>query len=157
MILLCSNFCYVTSFYLHNLFVSHFLLLDISVFCYIDEGGCPCTIQLTHPGSVCTRKMPNRCRPNLAHIRQSRPDSGLGFQVKVLKIFQDVPSSLESGRKMYRMQTTPFIKCISSSRIYSQESTCDHMWSLVNKNALITAQTQPVQSCLASRSAPSEA
>jgi len=33
----------------------------------------------------------------MAHIRQSRPDSGLGFQVKVLKTFQVVPSSLESG------------------------------------------------------------
>jgi len=26
-----------------------------------------------------------RCRANMAHIRQSRPDSGLDFQVKVLK------------------------------------------------------------------------
>ena len=25
--------------------------------------------------------------PNLAHVRQSRPDSGLGFMVKVLKMF----------------------------------------------------------------------
>jgi len=39
----------------------------------------------------------SRCRANVAHIRQSRPDSGLGFQVKVLKTFKDVPSSLESG------------------------------------------------------------
>ena len=31
------------------------------------------------PGGV------DRCRTNLAHIRQSRPDSGLEFQVKVLK------------------------------------------------------------------------
>jgi len=28
-----------------------------------------------------------RCRVNTAHVRQSRPDSGLGFQVKVLKTF----------------------------------------------------------------------
>ena len=28
-----------------------------------------------------------RCRASIAHIRQSRPDSGLGFQVKVLKTF----------------------------------------------------------------------
>ena len=33
----------------------------------------------------------------MAHIRQSRPDSGLGFQVKVLKHFQVVLSSLGSG------------------------------------------------------------
>ena len=28
-----------------------------------------------------------RCRENMAHIRQSRPDSGLDFQVKVLRSF----------------------------------------------------------------------
>ena len=33
----------------------------------------------------------------MVHIRQSRPDSGLGFQVKVLAPFSDVPSSLGSG------------------------------------------------------------
>ena len=37
------------------------------------------------------------CRANLEPISQSRPDSGLGFQVKVLKIFKGVPSSLGSG------------------------------------------------------------
>ena len=30
----------------------------------------------------------------MTHIRQSRPQSGLGFQMKVLKTFQVVPSSL---------------------------------------------------------------
>ena len=36
----------------------------------------------------------------MAHIRQSRPDSGLGFrfQVKVLKTFQVSPPSIGSGR-----------------------------------------------------------
>ena len=33
----------------------------------------------------------------MAHIRQSRPDSGLGFQANVVKTFQAVPSSLGSG------------------------------------------------------------
>ena len=33
----------------------------------------------------------------MAHVTQSRPDSGFGLQVKVLSIFQDVPSSLGSG------------------------------------------------------------
>ena len=33
----------------------------------------------------------------MAHVRQSRPDYGLGFQVKVLKTRQVVPSSLGSG------------------------------------------------------------
>ena len=39
----------------------------------------------------------NRCRANMAHIRQSMPDSGLGFQVKVRITFQVIPSSLGSG------------------------------------------------------------
>jgi len=34
----------------------------------------------------------------MAHISQSRPDSGLGLQVKVLKTLQGVSSSLCSGR-----------------------------------------------------------
>ena len=38
-----------------------------------------------------------RFRANMAHIRQSRPDSCLGFQVKALDTFQGVPSSLGSG------------------------------------------------------------
>ena len=36
-------------------------------------------------------------RANMAHMRQSRPDSGLGVQVKVLEAFQVVPSLLGSG------------------------------------------------------------
>ena len=38
-----------------------------------------------------------RCRADTAHARQSRPDSGLGFQVKVVEIFEGVPSSRGSG------------------------------------------------------------
>jgi len=38
-----------------------------------------------------------RCRANMAHTRQPRPDYGLGFQVKSLEIFQVVPYSLGSG------------------------------------------------------------
>jgi len=36
-------------------------------------------------------------REIMAHIRQSRPDSGLGFHVKVVETFNVVPSSLGSG------------------------------------------------------------
>ena len=36
----------------------------------------------------------------MAHIRQSRPDSGLCFQVKVLRTFPVVPSSLERGNDL---------------------------------------------------------
>jgi len=39
----------------------------------------------------------HRCRANIAHIRKSWPDSGLSFQVKVLKTFKVVPSSLRGG------------------------------------------------------------
>ena len=35
--------------------------------------------------------------PLSAHTRQSRPHSGLSFQLKVLKAFERVPSSLGSG------------------------------------------------------------
>jgi len=38
------------------------------------------------------------CRDNMAHIRHSRPDSGLDFQV--LEPFQVVPSSLGSGPRV---------------------------------------------------------
>ena len=38
-----------------------------------------------------------RCRANVAHIRQSRPDSGLGSQGKVVKTLQVLSSSLRSG------------------------------------------------------------
>ena len=37
-------------------------------------------------------------RANSEHIRQSRPDSGLGFQAKVPQSFKVVPSSLGSGK-----------------------------------------------------------
>jgi len=36
-------------------------------------------------------------RANMAHLRQSKTDPGLGFQVKVLDNFKVVPSSLGSG------------------------------------------------------------
>jgi hypothetical protein len=42
-----------------------------------------------------SRTVPNYCRANM--IRQSRPDSGLDLEVKVLKIFEGVPSSLGRG------------------------------------------------------------
>ena len=39
-----------------------------------------------------------RFRANVVHIRQLKPDAGLGFRVKVLKTFQVVPYSVGSGR-----------------------------------------------------------
>ena len=40
-----------------------------------------------------------RCRANMPHVRQSRPDSGLGVQAKVLEPFSVVPSLLGSGTR----------------------------------------------------------
>ena len=37
------------------------------------------------------------CQANMARVTQSGPDSGLGFQIKVLETFQVVLSSLGSG------------------------------------------------------------
>jgi hypothetical protein len=44
-------------------------------------------------------EMEERFRANIAHTRQSRPDSGLGFQVKFFEMFQGVSSSLGSGAR----------------------------------------------------------
>ena len=44
---------------------------------------------MTHP-SV-------RCRATMAHIRQPRPDFGLGFQAKVVELFEAVSSSIGRG------------------------------------------------------------
>jgi len=38
------------------------------------------------------------CRANSAHMRQSKPDFGLGWKMKVRTPFKVVPSSLGSGR-----------------------------------------------------------
>ena len=43
----------------------------------------------------------------MARIRQSKPDSGLGFQVKVLHTLQGVPSSLGSGLSRHAAFTVP--------------------------------------------------
>ena len=42
-------------------------------------------------GAIVQPLNPNRCRANMAQIRQSRPHSGLGFRVEVLKTFYVVP------------------------------------------------------------------
>ena len=35
--------------------------------------------------------IPHHCRANMAHIRESRPDIGLGFKAKVLQTIEGVP------------------------------------------------------------------
>ena len=39
----------------------------------------------------------SHCRANMAHVRKSRPDLGLGVQVQVTNLFNVVPSWLGSG------------------------------------------------------------
>ena len=48
-----------------------------------------------------TRVSVDRRRANMAHVRPSRPDSGLGFQVEVAKIFGGVPFSLSPPSSDY--------------------------------------------------------
>ena len=50
-----------------------------------------------NPQPLAPRRQHVRCRANVAHMSQSRPDSGLGFQVKVLQTFSVVHSPLGSG------------------------------------------------------------
>ena len=49
------------------------------------------------PDALGTRTCLSRCRANMAHIRQSGPDSGLAFQVPILETCWVVPCSLGSG------------------------------------------------------------
>ena len=51
-----------------------------------------------------------RCRANMAHIRQSRPGSGLGSQVKVLETVLVVTSLLGSGCSLFLYNTQPVEK-----------------------------------------------
>jgi len=55
-----------------------------------------------------------RSRANMAHIRQSRPDSGLGFQAKVLERCQVVRSSLGRGRLRHLLPLAALACCPSS-------------------------------------------
>jgi len=51
----------------------------------------------------------------MAHIRQSRPDFGLGFQLKVRKPFSVVPSSLGSGPGRFCSRTVSKHGALSTS------------------------------------------
>ena len=65
---------------------------------------------------------PGRCRANVARIRQSRPDSGFGFQVKVVKNFPAVPFLLGSGSPLLhpapQLTTRFFITLQGRSHFY---------------------------------------
>ena len=83
--------CLLESFFIDNLLVRiHFIIVMIRW-----TGLAPWELELPFPGSLTSTfllgKRPQlhlyRCRANMAHIRQSRPDRGLGVQVKVLETF----------------------------------------------------------------------
>jgi len=69
----------------------------------------PCgraTTALTTPSSLA------RCRTNVAHTRQSKPDSGLGFQVNVRKTLNAFPfRSTALGRSELVNTTSPEADC----------------------------------------------
>ena len=46
-----------------------------------------------------------RCRANMARVRQLRPDSGLGFQVKVPKTFKLTPFRSDAARQQLNLET----------------------------------------------------
>ena len=60
--------------------------------------------------SVPRLKLVTRCRANVAHTRQSRPDSGLGLKVKVLKYLGAGGGSLPGFLvKLLRERRTPLL------------------------------------------------
>ena len=94
-----------------SLSLTHTLSLSLaralSVAVRIDQSGIP------HARCCSSRRFDApRCRANMAHIRQSRPYSGLGCQVNILKTFQGDPSSRGRG---WAVQHHPF-RCGPISR-----------------------------------------
>ena len=57
----------------------------------------PCTTRLLMSLQCDEYSTHKCCRANMAHITQSRPDAGLGFQVDFLETHQSFPFSLGSG------------------------------------------------------------
>jgi len=57
---------------------------------------------VTQPRSSEYKTVKTRYKTVRAHIRQSRSDAGLGFQVKALKTCYGVPSSLGKGARRTR-------------------------------------------------------
>ena len=67
--------------------------------CRAGDCGCDFWLVWVLTFVVCGLRclLPDRCRANVAHIRQSRPDSGLGFLANVLKLLKlfSIPSEAE--------------------------------------------------------------
>ena len=66
---------------------------------YVPNKRCPrVTVRVTaRVTATAVERDRDRCPVNMAHMRQMEPDSGLEFQVNVLKAFEGVPSSLGSS------------------------------------------------------------
>jgi len=60
----------------------------------------------------------------MAHARQSRPDSGLDFQVKVLKTFEGGPSSLRLDLLQQHSQASN-VKRFRGGLVFKQHSQPD--------------------------------
>jgi hypothetical protein len=58
----------------------------------------------------------------MAHISQSRTDSGLEYQVRVLRALQDAPSSLGSGPAYVALQSVGVRKIRKSGRVAVENS-----------------------------------
>ena len=70
---------------------------------------------LLQPATPNSRDVRTLCRANIAHIKQSRPDYGFGFQGKILKIFPVVPSSLGSGNHCKVCDQDEIVQCLRSA------------------------------------------
>ena len=67
----------------------------------------------------------------MAHVRQSRPDSGRGFQVKTLKPFSVVSSSLGSGASADLLVLDPLSPGMPPASLPSAaERTCNNFNSV---------------------------
>ena len=80
-----------------------------SVQCKILKRG-----EIRKPGGLLGIPNPNLCRANVARVRQSRPDSGLVFEVKVRKTFKVVPSWLGIGPSPLRSESDVSKEVVSS-------------------------------------------
>ena len=67
-------------------------------------GATLCLLRAHH--AVPAGCSPRRCQAIMAHLRLSRSDSALDFQVKVLQTFQVVPASLGGRWKQIHLKSS---------------------------------------------------
>ena len=79
----------------------------------------PCTIRLLMSLQCDEYSTHSRCRANMVHTRESRPDTGLGFQVQVLEPLQSFPFSL--GSEAYLSLCWQMVSSLSSFKGPSAE------------------------------------